>query len=85
MLDKDTADNIGLGAAGGISSTVLDLMGKLSKLGITQIDVVDPTANIVTHEYNIVPQTPVEVAIHTLGGEIDMTHLFDTDILHKKV
>ena len=86
VLDKDTADNIGLGNAGGVSSTVLDLMGKLSKLGITQIDVVDPTAHTVTHEYNIVAQTPVEVAVHTLGADLfAVTHVFDTDILHKPV
>jgi hypothetical protein len=86
VLDKDTADNIGLGNAGGVSSTVLDLMGKLSKLGITQIDVVDPTAHTVTHEYNIVAQTPVEVAVHTLGADLyAVTHVFDTDILQKPV
>ena len=86
VVDKTTASNWGFDGNTINHSVVDDLVAKLSKLGITQIDVVDATAHTVADVYNITPQTPVHVDIQVLGSDASaIAHIFDTDILHKQV
>jgi hypothetical protein len=85
-MDKATATNLGFDGTTINHAVVDDLVAKLSKLGITQIDVVDPTAHTVADVYNITPQTTVHVDITVLGSDASaVAHIFDTDILHKQV
>ena len=63
---------------------VQELVGQLSKLGFTELDVVGASAADGAHVY-AVAQTPVLSTVQILGSNNmgDLAHVFDTDILHK--
>jgi len=74
VVDHTTFDH--LGEAG-----VHALVGELTKLGFTELDVVD--GHQVDHVFNITPQTPVDVTVELLGTVQNDLGVFDPDILHK--
>jgi hypothetical protein len=74
VVDHTTFNN--LGEAG-----VHALVGELTKLGFTELDVVD--GHQVDHVFNITPQTPVDVTVELLGTVQNDLGVFDPDILHK--
>jgi len=79
VVDQATFNTMG-------ASDVHTLVQQLSKLGITEIDVLS-NANVVTHAYQITAQTQVLSQVDILGTSSASTDLavFDTDILHKTI
>jgi hypothetical protein len=79
VVDQATFNTMG-------ASDVHTLVQQLSKLGITEIDVLS-NANVVTHAYQITAQTQVLSQVDILGTSSAGTDLavFDTDILHKTI
>jgi len=79
VVDQATFNTMG-------ASDVHTLVQQLSKLGITEIDVLS-NANVVTHAYQITAQTQVLSQVDILGTSSAGTDLavFDTDILNKTI
>nr|WP_315226297.1 Ig-like domain-containing protein [uncultured Limnohabitans sp.] len=78
VVDQATFNTMG-------ASDVHTLVQQLSKLGITEIDVLNDS--VVTHAYQITAQTQVLSQVDILGTSTAGTDLavFDTDILHKTI
>ena len=79
VVDQTTFSS--LGAVG-----VQELVGQLSKLGFTELDVVGATQADPMHVYeiNVTAQTPVLSEVTIVGSaHNDLAHVFDPDILHK--
>jgi len=77
VLDQTSFNSLG-------ASGVEALVGQLSKLGFTELDVLG--ADKVAHVYNITPQAPVHVEVTTLGiAQDDLAALFDPHHLTNKV
>jgi hypothetical protein len=78
VVDQTTFNTMG-------ASDVHTLVQQLSKLGITEIDVLNDS--VVTHAYQITAQTQVLSQVDILGTSSTGTDLavFDTDILHKTI
>jgi hypothetical protein len=74
VLDQATFNN--LGEAG-----VHALVGELTKLGFTELDVRD--GDSVDQVFNITAQTPVPVTVELVGVAQSDLGVFDPDILHK--
>ncbi len=74
VIDQTTFSS--LGAVG-----VQELVGELSKLGFTELDVVGDSK--VEHVFDITAQTPVLSEVQILGTTVqtDLAHVFDPDIL----
>jgi hypothetical protein len=63
---------------------VQELVGELSKLGFTEIDVLGETE--VEQVIQITPQTPIFSEVQILGAvNSDLANVFDPDILHKPI
>jgi hypothetical protein len=79
IVDQATFNTMG-------ASDVHTLVQQLSKLGITEIDVLN-NSHVVTHAYQITAQTQVLSQVDILGTSTTGTDLavFDTDILHKTI
>ncbi|PQA81486.1 hypothetical protein C5F52_20030 [Limnohabitans sp. TS-CS-82] len=79
VVDQATFNTMG-------ASDVHTLVQQLSKLGITEIDVLGSN-HVVTHAYQITAQTQVLSQVDILGTSSAGTDLavFDTDILHKTI
>jgi hypothetical protein len=83
VIDQTTFSNLS-------EANIESLVGHLSKLGFTEIDVVGASANDGAHVYAIdapVAQTPVLSTVEILGSNNlgELAHVFDPDILHKNV
>jgi hypothetical protein len=77
VLDQSTFSS--LGAVG-----VQELVGQLSKLGFTEIDVLGD--NSVQQVFSITAQTPIDVPVTLLGGvNADLAGVFDPDIFNKPI
>jgi hypothetical protein len=77
VLDESTFSS--LGAVG-----VQELVGQLSKLGFTEIDVLGD--NSVQQVFSITAQTPVDSTVTLLGGvNADLAGVFDPDIFNKPI
>jgi hypothetical protein len=77
VLDQTSFNSLG---ATGVEA----LVGQLSKLGFTELDVLG--ADKVAHVYNITPQAPVHIEVTTLGiAQDDLAALFDPHHLTGKV
>jgi hypothetical protein len=77
VLDQSTFSS--LGAVG-----VQELVGQLSKLGFTEIDVLGD--NAVQQVFSITAQTPVDSTVTLLGGvNADLAGVFDPDIFNKPI
>ncbi len=79
VVDQTTFNTMG-------ASDVHTLVQQLSKLGITEIDVLN-NSHVVTHAYQITAQTQVLSQVDILGTSSTGTDLavFDTDILNKTI
>jgi hypothetical protein len=80
VVDQATFNTMG-------ASDVHTLVQQLSKLGITEIDVLS-SANVVTHAYQITAQTQVLSQVDILGTSSTANAevgVFDTDILNKTI
>jgi hypothetical protein len=76
VLEQATFDKLG-------EANIEHLVGQLSKLGFTELDVVGTTQ--VDHVFeisHITPQTPVMSEVRVVGSDaaIDLTHMFDPDL-----
>jgi hypothetical protein len=80
VMDHNSYDTFNsMGPAG-----VQQLVGELTKLGFTEIDVLGKDS--VEHVVNITAQTPVDVTVQVVGTVTgDLAHVFDPDILHKPI
>jgi hypothetical protein len=77
VVDHTTFDT--LGEAG-----IQQLVGQLSKLGFTEIDVLGD--NSVQQVFSITAQTPIDVPVTLLGGvNTDLAGVFDPDIFNKPI
>jgi hypothetical protein len=90
VLDQQSAQSLGITAdhlsAGHFSEAkVADLVSQLSKLGITEVDVVNNTTTQVFHieATTVVAQTLPTVQV--LGSDHADGHIFDLDIKNKPV
>jgi hypothetical protein len=96
VMDQKTAQTFGITGDQVDEAKVTDLVHQLSKLGITELDVVhvspDGLANT-TDVFHIDPaavsapvaQTPVLTKVEVLGASDDVSHAFDLDVLHKNI
>ena len=79
VIDQTTFNNLG-------EANIETLVGQLSKLGFTELDVVGATQADPMHVYeiNVTAQTPVLSEVTIVGSaHDDLAHVFDPDILHK--
>jgi hypothetical protein len=83
VIDQDTFDQFSqLDVA-----DITDLLGKLSSLGFTEIDVLKGANDSETYHIDVVAQTPVLSTVQTLGvsDANALLDVFGTDILDKKI
>jgi hypothetical protein len=99
VLDDKTAQTLGFtsGVDGSVDEAkVTDLVHQLTKLGITEVDVVHTggtsTNNMDVFHLNTtdvsappVAQTPIHTTVEVLGVGNDASHVFDQDILNKNI
>jgi len=88
VVDDATAKALGIASTNPVDEAkVADLVKQLSKLGITEVDVVhvndDNHGMVDTFRIDTVAQTPVFTEVKLLGVNEDISHAFDQDILHK--
>ena len=79
VIDQTTFGNLG-------EANIETLVGQLSKLGFTELDVAGATQADPMHVYeiNVTAQTPVLSEVTIVGSaHDDLAHVFDPDILHK--
>ena len=89
VLDQQSAQNLGItadqlnGAVHFSEARVADLVEQLSKLGITEVDVVNNATTQVFHieSTGVVAQTVPTVEV--LGSDYADGHIFDLDIKNK--
>jgi hypothetical protein len=77
VIDQTTFNNLG-------EANIETLVGQLSKLGFTELDVVGATKADEMHVYeiNVTAQTPVLSEVQVVGSvHDDLAHVFDPDIL----
>jgi hypothetical protein len=91
VLDQQSANTLGISAdhltAGHFSEAkVSNLVDQLSKLGITEVDVVNNNTTQVFHieTTGVVAQTPVPT-VQVLGSDHADGHIFDLDIKNKPI
>jgi hypothetical protein len=89
VLDDTMAKAMGIGGDHVDEAKVADLVKQLSKLGITEVDVVSGTEaahKVDVYHIDVVAQTPVlATPVELLGVNDDLSHVFDPDILHKTI
>jgi hypothetical protein len=99
VLDDSTAKALGFtsGTGGSVDEAkVTDLVHQLTKLGITEVDVVHTGApadhNMDVFHLNTtdttappVAQTPIHTTVEVLGVTNDPSHVFDQDISNKNI
>ena len=96
VLDQKTAQTFGITGDQVDEAKVTDLVHQLSKLGITELDVVHVSADGATNSTDVfhidqaavaapVAQTPIITKVEVLGASDDVSHAFDLDILHKNI
>jgi hypothetical protein len=80
VIDQATFDQFN-------ESDITDLLGKLSSLGFTEIDVLKGANDSETYHIDVVAQTPVLSTVQTLGvsDANALLDVFGTDILDKKI
>jgi hypothetical protein len=78
VIDETTFSS--LGALG-----VQELVGQLSQLGFTELDVMGSDDVSAVYEINVTAQKPVLTQVEILGTstQSDLAHVFDADILNK--
>jgi hypothetical protein len=78
VIDQTTFNNLG-------EANIETLVGQLSKLGFTELDVLGATAVEHVYEINVTAQTPVLSQVSIIGTDTtnDLAQVFDTDILSK--
>jgi hypothetical protein len=80
VIDQTTFSNLG-------EANIETLVGQLSKLGFTELDVVgsDIEQGADVYTFNVTAQTPVLSQVQILGSADlgDLANVFDPDILHK--
>ncbi len=66
---------------------VQTLLGELSKLGFTEVDVMGTSQVSAVYNINVTAQTPVLSQVAIIGADTtnDLTHVFDPDILTRTV
>jgi hypothetical protein len=94
VLDSATADKLGI-VPSIDEAKVSDLVNKLSKLGITEVDVVHTSSDGASNSFDVykiekpasapVDQTPILTKVEVLGTHDDLSHAFDHDILDKNI
>jgi hypothetical protein len=99
VLDDKTAQTLGFtsGFGGSVDEAkVTDLVQQLTKLGITEVDVVHTGASTANNmdvfhlssdgsSMAPVAQTPIHTTVEVLGVGNDASHVFDQDILNKNI
>jgi hypothetical protein len=89
VLDDTTAKAMGIGGDHVDEAKVADLVKQLSKLGITEVDVVsgnEAAHKVDVYHIDVVAQTPVlATPVEVLGVNDDLSHVFDPDILNKTI
>jgi len=89
VLDDATAKAMGIAGDQVDEAKVADLVKQLSKLGITEVDVVsgnEAAHKVDVYHIDIVAQTPVlATPVELLGVSDDLSHVFDPDILSKTI
>ena len=96
VMDQKTAQTFGITGDQVDEAKVTDLVHQLSKLGITELDVVHVSSDGATNSTDVfhidqaavaapVAQTPVITKVEVLGASDDVSHAFDLDILNKNI
>ena len=92
VLDDATAKALGIVSQHIDEAKVADLVQQLSKLGITEVDVVHVHDGAESHQVDVfqiqpvsgvVAQAPILTEVKLLGVNEDVSHAFDQDILNK--
>ena len=83
VVDQATFDSF----SGMDAASLQTLLGDLSKLGFTEVDVMGANAVSAVYEINITAQTPVLSQVALIGTDAtnDLAHVFDPGILNKPV
>ena len=89
VLDDTMAKAMGISGDHVDEAKVADLVKQLSKLGITEVDVVsgnEAAHKVDVYHIDVVAQTPVlATPVELLGVNDDLSHVFDPDILNKPI